>query len=302
DPRIQVVFQEKNTGIAGTSEVGLQRARGEFVALLDHDDELAPEALYEMVRRLNEQPDLDFLYSDEDKLDLNGRRVEPFFKPDWSPDLLMSMNYICHFSVLRRSVLLKAGGFMPGFDGSQDYDLFLRVSEQTARIAHIPKVLYHWRKIPNSAADSADAKPYAHEAARRALEASLARRNRPGRVVMQQPGMFTVRYQLQGQPRISIIIPTKDKVEMLERCVSSIEARSTYTNHELLIVDNNSTEEATFRYLSQVEAPHRVLRDERPFNWAAINNQAAAQATGEYLLFLNNDMEVIDAEWVEALL
>jgi O-antigen biosynthesis protein len=302
DPRIRAIFQEKNRGIAATSDAGVQQAKGEFVALLDHDDELSPDALYEVVRLLEQKPELDFIYSDEDKLDLNGERVEPFFKPDWSPDLLMSMNYICHLTVLRKSVLERAGGFRPGYDGSQDYDLFLRATELTEHIAHVPKILYHWRKIPNSTADTADAKPYAHDAAKLALESALERRQRQGSVSMQTWGMFTVRYRVQGTPRISIIIPTKDRVDLLRTCVHSILSRSSYRNFELLIVDNNSTEKATFDYLETLQAPHQVLRYPHPFNWAAINNFAAKKATGDYLLFLNNDMEVINADWLEALL
>ncbi|WNG18380.1 glycosyltransferase [Cystobacter fuscus] len=301
ESRIKVIHQE-NGGISAASNAGLKLAQGEFVALMDHDDELSPDALYSVVQRLNQTPDEDVLYSDEDKLDARGKRVEPFFKPDWSPELLLSMNYLCHFTVVRKRLLEEVGGFRSAFDGSQDYDLFLRLSERTKRIAHIPKVLYHWRIIPQSAASSLEAKPYAHQAAKKALEEALERRGRPGTVTMAPSGAFSVRYKLEQRPLVSIIIPTKDKVELLRQCVLSIQARSSYTNYELVVVDNNSTEPETFRFFKELPPPHRVLRDTRPFNWAAINNSAAEQAQGEYLLFLNNDVEVIDPDWLEAML
>ncbi len=301
DSRIKTVRQ-KNGGISAASNTGLRMAEGEFVAFMDHDDELAPEALYEVVRRLNVEPDLDLIYSDEDKLDLQGRRETPFFKPDWSPDLLLSMNYICHLTVARKRLLDEVGGFRSVFDGSQDHDLLLRVTERTQRIAHIPQVLYHWRNLPQSTAVSFSSKPYTIQAARKALEEALERRGREGSVLVDPRGFYAVRYKLQDQPRISIIIPTKDKVELLKQCIDSIRARSSYPNYELLVVNNNSTEPATFEYFSKLPAPHRVLTDSRPFNWAAINNAAAAQATGDYLLFLNNDVEVLTPDWLEAML
>jgi GT2 family glycosyltransferase len=302
DDRIRIIGREANGGIAAASQTGVEHASGEFIALLDHDDELAPEALFEVVKLLNADPHVDLFYSDEDKLDENGRRVDPFFKPDWSPDLLMSMNYVCHLAVVRKRVLTKAGGFQAGYDGSQDYDLFLRVTEQTDRIVHIPKVLYHWRKIPGSAAAVSDAKPYAHEAAKRALESALSRRNRAARIVVNRPGTFTVRYAIAGTPKVTIVIPTKDMVELLKPCVESIINKSSYDNYEIVVVDNNSSDPATLSFLDRIQSPHRVIRDRRPFNWAGINNSAAARGSGEHLLFLNNDMEVIDSDWIEALL
>jgi len=301
DPRIKTIRQ-KNGGISAASNAGLQLAEGEFVALLDHDDELAPEALYQVVRRLNAESDLDLLYSDEDKLDLEGRRETPFFKPDWSPDLLLSMNYICHLTVVRKRLLDEVGGFRSLLDGSQDHDLLLRLTERTQRIAHLPRVLYHWRNLPQSTSVSVAAKPYTIDAARKALEEALERRGREGFVVVDPRGFYAVRYKLRAQPRISIIIPTKDKVELLKQCIDSIRTKSSYPHYELLVVDNNSSEPATFRYLAELSPPHRVLTDKQPFNWAAINNAAAAQATGEYLLFLNNDVQVLTADWLEAML
>ena len=222
DKRIRAVFLEENLGISGASNAAIDLATGEFVGLLDNDDELAPFALFEVVKFLNQIPDLDFIYSDEDKLEVNGERTDPFFKPDFSPDLLMSMNYICHFSIFRRELLRKIGGFRKGFEGSQDYDLILRATEHARNIAHIPKILYHWRKIPGSASASVNAKDYAFQAGRKALEEALVRREKCGKVEMSEPGCYRVRYEIKGNPLVSIIIPTKDKVEILRRCIESI--------------------------------------------------------------------------------
>jgi len=302
DRRITTVFEPVNAGIALASNKGLEAGTGEFVAFLDHDDELAPHALFEVVGLLNRKPELDFIYSDEDKIDEHDRRCDPFFKPAWSPDLLLSMNYICHLSIIRRTLLSQIGGFRPGLDGSQDYDLFLRVTERTSRIGHIPKVLYHWRKIPGSAASSISAKPQASVSACLALNEALQRRGVPGMVEMISHGRYRTRYVHSSQPLISIIIPTKDRSELLARCLDSIESRSTYPKYEVLVVDNNSEEEATKRYFREIAGRHTVLSYPHPFNWAAINNFAAKRAGGSYLLFLNNDIEVIEPDWLTAML
>jgi GT2 family glycosyltransferase len=302
DVRIKAVRLMTNVGISGASNAALALARGTFVALLDHDDELAPEALLEVARRLDEAPELDLIYSDEDKKDLHGRRVEPYFKPDWSPELLLSCNYVCHLCVYRKSVLEQIGGFDSRFDGAQDYDLLLRVSEHTARIAHIPRVLYHWRMVPTSTSGSAHAKPQAWEAGRRALEFALERRKTAGAVAMAAPGRYSVRYALKRQPKISIIIPTRDRVSLLKACIDSIRTMTSYENYELLIVDNQSTDPATLAYLCELGGSARVLRREVPFNWSDLNNFAVAHATGELLLFLNNDVEVLAPDWLEAML
>jgi GT2 family glycosyltransferase len=274
------------------------------VGLLDHDDELTPWALSEVAKLLNRNPNLDFIYSDEDKLEPGGRRSEPFFKPDFSPDLLMSMNYITHFSVFRRELLDKIGGFRKGVEGSQDYDLILRASEDTKNIAHIPKILYHWRKIRGSSSSSTTAKVYAYRAAVKALEEALPRRKQPGKVEMLAPGRYRVRYVVKEKPLVSIIIPTKDKVNLLRRCVESIREKSTYTNYEIIVVDNNSVEKATGAYLEQIKNyPNtQVLTDNEPFNFSRINNFAASHACGDFLLLLNNDTEVITRDWLEEML
>jgi len=301
DPRIRVKHLSKNRGIAGASSEALAMATGEFVGLLDHDDELTPDALWEAVSWLNRIPDLDLLYSDEDKLTADGVRVEPFFKPDWSPDLLLSMNYITHFAVFRRTLLQAIGGFRSGYEGAQDYDVLLRITEKTNRIAHAPKILYHWRMGDTSSASSAGAKPFASERGRRAIEDALKRRGHEASVEVLAPGRYRARYKIHKSPLVSIIIPTRDQVRLLRQCVASIEEKTRYDPYEIVIIDNNSIDAETIHYLDALSDKHRVLRYPQPFNFSAINNFGADQAEGEHLLFLNDDTQVIDAEWLIAL-
>ncbi len=301
DPRIKIRYLPSNQGISGASNEALALADGEFVALLDHDDELQADAFYEVARLLNDDPHADFVYSDEDKIDQNGIRCCPFFKPDWSPDLLLSMNYITHLSVMRRRLALEVGGFRRGFEGSQDFDLFLRLVERTDRIRHVPKPLYSWRMSAASTAGSGQAKPFAHEAGRRAIEEAVRRRGINGMVDdgLVLPNRYRVRYFLADQPKVSIIIPTRDKKALLEQCVRSLETRTTYRKFEIIIVDNQSREEETLTYLAQ--SPHRVISFDEPFNFSRINNVGSRHATGDVLLFLNNDTEVIAGDWLEAM-
>ena len=222
----------ENEGISGASNHALELATGEFVGLLDHDDILAPDALYEVVARLNRDPSIDFIYTDHDIRDPQGVRRNPFFKPDWSPDLLLSMNYMTHFCVYRRELMERAGRFRKGLEGSQDYDLLLRATELTTRIEHIAKPLYSWVQAPASVAANPNAKPYAHEAGRRALEDALARRGIAGEVLdgYGAPYRYRVKRAIIGRPLVSIIIPTRDNWQLLERCVRSLEERTAYKN------------------------------------------------------------------------
>ena len=302
DPRIRLRFNDRNRGIAAASNAALEMASGEFVGFLDHDDELMPHALFEVARLLNRAPDVDFVYSDEDKVGLDEWRTDPFFKPDWSPDLLMSVNYVTHFSVYRAEVLRTVGGLRPGFEGSQDYDLALRVTEATERIAHIASPLYSWRKVPGSAAASLEFKPYAFEAGTRALQEALDRRGTPGSVEPGQVGgRYRVRYVIRDRPRVVIVIPTRDRRDLLERCVDSIRDRSTYDRFELLVIDNASRESRTLEYLASL--PGRVLSYPHEFNFSMMMN-AAVDDVGEtdFVLLLNNDTEVVAPEWLEAMI
>jgi GT2 family glycosyltransferase/2-polyprenyl-3-methyl-5-hydroxy-6-metoxy-1,4-benzoquinol methylase len=301
DPRIRVKQLSKRTGITGASCEALAMATGEFVGLLDHDDELTCDALWEVASWLNRIPELDLLYSDEDKLTTDGARGEPFFKPDWSPDLLLSMNYITHFAVFRRSLLQAIGGFRSGYEGAQDYDLLLRLTEKTNHIAHASKILYHWRMGHGSSAASVRAKPFASESGRRAIEDALKRRGHEASVEVLSPGRYRARYKIQKSPLVSIIIPTKDQVRLLHQCVASIEEKTSYHPYEIIIIDNHSIDAETIHYLDALSDKHRVLRYPQPFNFSAINNFGADQAKGEYLLFLNDDTQVISGEWLTAL-
>jgi GT2 family glycosyltransferase len=301
DARVKVGFLDRNVGISGASNAALELAEGEFVALLDHDDELKPNALLEVAKALNSDRDLDFLYSDEDKRAPDGSLIDPFFKPDWSPDFLMSANYVTHLSVFRRSVLHEVGGFRLGFEGSQDYDLVLRVTEVTDRIAHITRPLYTWRQVPGSAAGSTSAKPFAYAAAKRALEDALRRRNLEGTVEDGHDwGYYRVRYALKNAPRVSIVIPTRDRVDVLRRCVESIRDRTSYEAHEVVVVDNRSTVPEMVDYLET--SPVRLIRHPQEFNLAQMLNAAAHEVESDVLLFVHDDVEVIDPDWIEAML
>ena len=263
DLRIKVSFLGANRGIAGNTNAALALAGGEFIALLDHDDTLAPFALFEIAKALNDQPDVDVLYSDEDKIDSAGRiRSFPHFKPDWSPDALRSHNYICHLLVLRRALVGELGGLREGFDGAQDHDLALRATEKARRIVHIPSVLYHWRAHAASTAQGRDAKDYAAAAGARAVAEHLSRIGRPGEVhPAGVPGTYSIRYELSYRPLVSIIIPNQDQPEMLRRCVVSID-QSAYDRIELVIVENNSSEPATHQLYAELQ--NRAERTTRP--------------------------------------
>ncbi len=306
--RVKVTFLPHNTGIAGASNAALELAGGEFVALFDHDDELSLEALFEAVKLLNEHPDTDMIYSDEDKLDERGRHVEAFLKPDWSPELLLAGMYTCHLGVYRKKLLDEVGGFRQGFEGAQDHDLVLRLTEHTDRICHIPKVLYHWRRAPGSTsveyASPAGGKSAA-PSSMKALEDALERRNIPGKVEQGLfAGSYRVRPSIPAGASASIIVPTRDRLEQLRRCVDSIRRKTSYSNYEIIIVDNQSVEKSTREYLDSLGDDPRisVIRHDAEFNFSVINNLAADRARGDYLVFLNNDTEMIEAGWLEAML
>ena len=301
DGRVRVRYQERNTGISGASNTALSMARGEFVGLLDHDDELTPDALFEVVKLLQEYPDADLIYSDEEKVDEAGSGSVPRFKPGWSPDLLLCGNYTLHLSVYRSSLLKKLGGFRRGFEGSQDYDLVLRLTETTDNVHHIPKVLYRWHMVEGSASLDLQSKPYTHARSKRALSETLQRRGIAGSVEDgPAPNRFRIRREVRGEPMVSIVIPTRDNVPILENCVESIERLTDYRNYEVLIVDNDSGEPETVEYLNSTR--HRVIQFKGAFNYSRINNFAVSHSDGEYVLLLNDDTEVISARWLREML
>ena len=307
DERIKVVFRPKNGHICHTSNSALEIATGEYIALLDHDDLLPPHALARVAELLNEHPEADFIYSDEDKIDDNHIYQSPFFKPDWCPDSFLARMYTCHLGVYRRSLVQEVGNFRVGFEGSQDYDLVLRITEKTNNIFHIPDILYHWRIHLQSTASDSNVKPYAADAAKKAIAEAIERRGEPGKITTQVsfPGVYRVRYQIEEQKLVSIIIPTKDLADTLDVCLKSIFAQTTYSNYEVVVIDNNSTEEKTAKCLAdwQKQQPQRFrsIPYHVPFNYSAINNYAVQQVKGDYLLFLNNDIEVITKGWLTAM-
>lgn len=304
DRRIEVTRRRTNGHISEASNTALSMARGGYVGLLDHDDELRPHALLEMAEAIVANPGLALLYSDEDKIDEDGRRFDPYFKPDWNPDLLLSQNYVCHFTVISTDLVREAGGFRKGFEGSQDHDLFLRCSERLpgSRIRHVPRVLYHWRAIEGSTAFARDAKDYAADAGARAVADHLERRHPGARVEALSHGHYRVIWPLpEPPPKVSLIIPTRDKVDLLRTCLDSILARTSYPAYEVLVIDNRSTDAAALEYLARIDRDTRVrvLRYDAPFNYSAINNWAVAQCNGAVIGLLNNDIEVISPAWLE---
>ena len=294
----RVFYQElqENKGIAGNTNAALAMAHGNYLVLLDHDDVLAPNALYEMAKAIQENPEADFLYADEDKTDESGKTFfDPHFKPDFNPDLLQSMNYICHPVCVKAQLADLVGGFDEELNGAQDHDFIFRCTEKAQKIVHIPKVLYHWRSHGGSTAGNAESKRYAFEAGKRAIEAHLQRTGQKGEVIPGvDAGVYHVSYLRTVEPLVSVIIPNKDHVSDLKTCLESLFQQS-YTNIEVIIVENNSTEPETFEYYEELAADSRirVVRYEHPFNYSAVNNYGASFARGEYLLLLNNDVEWI---------
>jgi GT2 family glycosyltransferase/2-polyprenyl-3-methyl-5-hydroxy-6-metoxy-1,4-benzoquinol methylase len=305
DPRIKVVFRERNGHISAASNSALKLATGSFVVLLDHDDELAPQALYMLAEELAAHPETDLIYSDEDKIDETGRRYGPYFKNDWSPDLFTSQNYFSHLGVYRTSLVREVGGFREGYEGSQDYDLALRCVARTGKVRHVPAVLYHWRAIAGSTAANINEKSYAQNAAERALRDHILAVEPAAKL---EPGPFPTTYRvihpLPAQPPLaSIIIPTRDGLTVLRRAVESVREKTTYTNYEIIIVDNDSRDPGTLTWLKEIEAAGqaRVLRYPHPFNYSAINNFAVREARGSVLILLNDDVEVITPGWLTEL-
>ncbi len=306
DPRVKVMFRDENGHISKASNSALALATGEFVALMDHDDLLSPDAIYHIVKRLNLDRALDILYTDEDKVDEQGIHSDPHFKPQWCPDHLLSRNYFGHLVVVRTSLMQRIGGFRVGFEGSQDYDLLLRLTEITQRIARIPRVLYHWRIHSGSAARGEDVKPYAYDAAKRALTEALQRRGEPGDVSFLYGFRgYGIRFTSPLRGKVSVIIPTKDKADVLATCLRSLFALTDHPDFEVIVISNNSTERSLFALMQEMEQAHpdrfRWIRHDAPFNFSELMNEGIRHAKGEQILFLNNDTEVIHADWMRAM-
>ncbi|EOH86862.1 hypothetical protein UAS_01324 [Enterococcus asini ATCC 700915] len=309
DNRIKVVFRKENGHISEATNSALALAKGEFIALVDNDDELPANALYEVVKILNENQDLSLIYSDEDKIDEYGERFDPHFKPDWSPDLILNQNYVSHLGIYRTSIAREINGFRKGFEGAQDHDFLLRFVEKINRneIAHIPKILYHWRAITGSTALASGEKNYAYDIGVKSVQEALKRRKinavvKKGRY----PGVYDVKYDLVEEAKVSIVIPTRNGYEDLKTCVDSIINKSSYPNYEIIIADNGSDDPK----MQELFASYRELLGSRfknvlldmPFNYSRINNLAVEASSGKYLLFLNNDTSIISSDWIETML
>lgn len=303
DKRILVTFREANGHISAASNSALELATGEWIALMDQDDVLAPEALYHIFEALERNPAAKLIYSDEDKIDEVGKRFSPYFKSDWNPDLFLSHNMICHLGVYRADMVKQLGGFREGTEGSQDYDLALRFIEllKPDQIIHVPRVLYHWRSHADSTAQSGDNKGYALRVGQQVLNEHFQRMGIDATSELLDFGMYRARYKLPDPlPLVSLIIPTRNGLKLLRQCIDSIVEKTEYPNYEIIIIDNNSDDEDTLRYLDAISHKDRirVIRDTRPFNYSALNNGAVVEAKGEFVGLINNDIEVISADWL----
>lgn len=310
DPRIKTCFRNENGHISRATNDAMKLISGEYMCLMDHDDEIAPNALLEFARTLNEDRTVDFIYSDEDKISINGVRYDPFFKPDWSPELLETCMYTAHFACYDMRIVKKIGGFRPECNGAQDYDFALRYTELVSNVRHIPKVLYHWRAIPGSTALAMESKDYVIHAAVRALEDRMARTGNTGKVVPHKfKGAFEFRQDVVGRPLVSIVIPSAGRdaqikgrtVDLLVNCVQSIHDKSTYRNFEIVVVDNGDLRAETKHALQKFDIKFVTYR-EVEFNVAKKMNMGAGLTRGDYLLFLNDDVEVISADWLECMI
>jgi GT2 family glycosyltransferase len=311
DPRIRVAHREENGGIVAASNDALAMARGEFVALLDHDDKLHPDALALVDGAIASNPEVDYVYTDEDKIDEGGHHASPFLKPDWSPERMRTQMYTCHLSVFRHSLVVAVGGFDSEFEGSQDWDLVLRVTERARTVIHVPRVLYHWRGLETSTAGGGeDAKPWAFEAGKRVVQGHCNRIGMPAEVTRdpEDPGVYHLEPRLTSQPRVSIVIPTAgqerevryQQISLVSNCVRSIVADSNYENYEILVVADTDTPAAAIEAMREQAGDRlRLVEFDRPFNFSAKINAGAVRSKGEYLLLLNDDIEVATPNWIE---
>jgi GT2 family glycosyltransferase len=302
-PQIKLVLRNENGHISAASNSALALATGEFVALLDHDDLLAPHALLSVAEKIADNPNVRLLYSDEDKIDINGERHSPDFKPDWNPELLRGQNYLCHLCVYERSLLDQLGGFRTGVEGAQDWDLALRATEQldASQIEHIPEILYHWRAIPGSTALATKEKDYISAARQRVLQGHIRRVGLNACILPTKDNHWRIRHQLPSDPPlVSLLIPTHNGLEILKPCLEGILQKTDYPNYEIILIDNNSDDPHTLHFLQSAASLARVkvIQDSGPFNYSAINNRATAAAQGSLLAFVNNDIEPINSDWL----
>ncbi|MEE0956353.1 MAG: glycosyltransferase family 2 protein [Eubacterium sp.] len=307
EPRIHYRRLEKNLGIAGNTNAAIEMASGDYIALCDHDDFIEPDALFEIAKAISEKPETDVLYTDEDLCTGNGKEfMLPRFKPDFNPDFLACLNYICHMFVVRKKLLDEIGGIQTGYDGAQDWDLILRCTEKTNNIVHIPRILYHWRAYQGSTAGNEDSKTYAIEAGQKAVSDHFKRIGVEADLEYTDIFvMFRPHLKVLGNPKVSILIPNKDHIDILKTCVDSIIEKSTYKNYEIILIENNSTEDETFAYYKELTETYDFVRTvtwKSEFNYSAINNFGAGHASGDYLVLLNNDTEVITPDWMEQML
>ena len=303
--KIKITYRKENGMISRSMNSAIELATGEFVGFLDNDDVLAKDSLYYVIKELNNNKKLDLIYSDEDKLDEFGNYCDPHFKPDYSPDTLLSLNYICHFTVIRKKLGDDVKWFNSEYDGAQDYDLFLRIVEKTNNISHISRILYHWRKSATSTAAKNSNKDYARLAGKKAIEAALIRRNTPGEVILDKRSPFyIIDYKVKKEPKVSIVIPSKDHKELLVTCINSILEKTIYQNYEIVIIDNNSTDQKAISYLEKLEKEDnniKVIHDKSEFNFSKINNDAIKKLDTDYILLLNNDTKIITPKWLSTM-
>ena len=307
EPRIRVVENEKALQISENTNAAMKQAAGDYFVFMDHDDMLTEHALFECAAVINETPEAEVIYSDEDKMSMDGHKFfQPHFKPDFNQDLLCTVNYICHLFVAKRELVEKVGMLRSEFDGAQDYDFIFRCTEEAEKICHIPKILYHWRCHEDSTAENPESKQYAFEAGKRAIEAHYQRKGIRANVENGEfLGLYRTKYILDEKPLISIIIPNKDHIDDLDRCVQSVLKKSSYPNLEFVIVENNSTEEKTFAYYEKLQkecSNVHVCYYKGDFNYSKINNFGVRHANGTYLLLLNNDTEMINNDCIEEML
>lgn len=308
DERIKYNLLNSNLGISENTNKAIEMATSEYIAFLDHDDLLSQDALYEVVKAINENKDVDFIYSDEDKIDENKERFEPYFKPDYSPETLDCNNYITHLVVVKKTLVDETGLLNSKFNGAQDFDFVLKATNKAKNVVHISKILYHWRVHRDSTANVADAKPYAYEAGIKVIENHLARTERMGSVENGQdvPGIYKINYKVIGNPKVSILIPNKDNVKLLKDAISSVLELTTYSNYEIVIIENGSKEKETFKYYDSLKEKENIkilnFESDGEFNYSKLINYGVKNVDGDFVLQLNNDTKLITKNWLEIMI